>query len=105
MTSKKADDPYPLSFNIHDLSQISEFKDYLKLSPELFQSYLIDRPSFFGQGLNDDELDYFGYYLKHGDFKDILSKTPSLIPPSYSAIFDDAYREKSQQREAGIKKS
>jgi SEC-C motif len=85
---KPEEEPFPLALNLLDLDTIC--KHFSK--PEQFIGYLQARERLHGHVRTGDELNYAGYFLKHGnlDFQD-----GTFVADDFSGIFDRAwFREK-----------
>ena len=94
LLEKDADDSYPWVVNILDLSSLAEAWSYFGWGSAEFREYLEQRILLHGRVFSDDELDYAGYFVRHGDLMSALNTRADLvlISPEYSAIFDDIYR-------------
>lgn len=78
----KADnEPFPLVINLFDFETVCKHLG----TPELFLKYLAAREAVHGRIRTGDELNYAGYFLKHGhlNFAD-----GTFLDDSFSAIFD-----------------
>jgi hypothetical protein len=85
---KSEDEPFPLAVNLFDFDTICKHLS----QPEQFIGYLLARERLHGRIRTGDELNYAGYFLKHGnlDFED-----GTLVNDDFSGIFDRRwYREK-----------
>ena len=86
---KKTDEePFPLALNLLDFDSICKHL----CQPDQFIAYLRARERLHGRVSTGDELNYAGYFLKHGnlDFQD-----GTFVSDDFSGIFDRAwYREK-----------
>lgn len=100
LLKKEVNEDYPYCLNLADLTQLSEFKNYLGITPRKFVTYIKFRKALHGKVFSDDELDYWGYYLKEKSFKSLLKEREGLIQldPSYSNIFDEAYLQKIRSK-------
>ncbi|MFZ5557228.1 MAG: YecA family protein [Pseudomonadota bacterium] len=94
LLERDAADSYPWVVNILDLQNLAEAWSYFRLGTAEFRKYLDQRVALHGKVLSDDELDYAGYFLKHGDFRALLDVKADLVQldPHYSGIFDEVYR-------------
>jgi hypothetical protein len=94
LLEKSADDPYPWVVNVMDLANLGEAWTYLKWGPKEFRRYLERRIQLHGKVMSDDELDFAGYFIRHGGFDDELTNSAALtqLNPQYSDVFDDIYR-------------
>jgi len=81
LLQKPAGEPFPLSINLFDFDTVAK---YLK-TPELFLGYLSARELLHGRVSTGDELNFAGYFFKHGNltFQDGL-----LVDDTHSAVFD-----------------
>jgi hypothetical protein len=85
---KPNDEPFPLALNLLDLDSICKHT----CNAEQFIGYLQARERLHGRVCTGDELNYAGYFLKHGnlDFQD-----GTFVGDDFSGIFDRAwYKEK-----------
>ena len=94
---KEDGEDYPYCINLNDLTQLSEFKSSIKITPQKFLSFLKHRKKLHGKVISDDELNFWGYYLQNGDFGDLIRTQSDFIQLdlSYSKIFDEAYVQKT----------
>jgi hypothetical protein len=94
LLEKHADDAFPWAVNILDLANLSMAWRYLKWGSLEFRRYLEQRALLHEKGLADDELDFAGYFIRHGDFKVALEAKSDIFQfnPDYSSVFDDLYR-------------
>lgn len=91
LLEKNGDDPYPWVVNILDLGNLAEAWSYLGWGATEFRTYLGQRIQLHGKVFSDDELDYAGYFIRHGDFKSVLKLNADLLvlTPDYQDIFDE----------------
>lgn len=78
---KESDEPFPLALNLFDFETIC---DHLK-TPNLFLGYLAARESLHGRVRTGDELNYAGYFLKHGN---LTFQDDTFLWDDFSQIFD-----------------
>jgi len=94
LLEKKNDDSYPWAVNIIDLFNLAEAWSYFKWGHSELRKYLEHRIVLHGKVFSDDELDYAGYFMRHGDFRNAIKSQADLIQltPDYSSVFDEIYR-------------
>jgi hypothetical protein len=94
LLEKDSDDDYPWVVNIIDLGNLAEAWRYFGFGPEKFRRFLEQRILLHGKVFSDDELDYAGFFIRHGSFDAAISARADLLQlnPSYSGIFDEVYR-------------
>lgn len=94
LLEKDAADSYPWVVNIIDLSTLAEAWSYFRWGPTEFRKYLEQRIVLHGKVFSDDELDYAGYFMRHGSFDSAIKTHADLLQlnPEYSSLFDDLYR-------------
>jgi hypothetical protein len=94
LEKESPDDAYPWAVNIIDLENLAQAWNYLKLSPNQFRQYLAQRTLLHGKVFSPDELDFAGFFIRHGSFDSALKATADVMPldPRYASIFDDIYR-------------
>lgn len=90
---KKEDDweNYPYSINLRDLTVLATCKDdeEIQLTPRKFVRFLQERKHLHGKLFSNDELDYWGCFLKEGAFKS--DSFPQYKGKTYANIFDEAW--------------
>ncbi len=93
LLEKNKGDTYPWVVNALDLENLAEAWGYLGLQSKDFRSYLEQRIQLHGKGFADDELDFAGYFIRHGSFDAIVKVKADMVPldPGYSKMFDDIY--------------
>ncbi len=93
LLEKDIDDSYPWVVNIIDLSNFVEAWSYFKWGPSEFKKYLEQRIVLHGKVFSDDELDYTGFFIRHGSFVPAIEAHADLLQlaPQYSSIFDELY--------------
>jgi hypothetical protein len=94
LLEKESDDAYPWAVNIIDLFNLAEAWSYFKSGTSELRKYLEQRIVLHGKVFSDDELDYAGYFMRHGDFRSAIKAQADLLQlnPDYSSVFDDIYR-------------
>lgn len=94
LLEKDASDSYPWVVNIIDLSNLAEVWSYFRWGSTEFRKYLEQRILLHGKVFSDDELDYAGYFLRHGSFDSVIKARADLLSlnSEYSSLFDDIYR-------------
>lgn len=94
LLDKEANDAYPWVTNIIDLSNLAEAWSYLGWGSKELRRYLEQRIALHGKVFSDDELDYAGYFIRHGGFEAAVKAHADLLQlnPEYSSVFDDIYR-------------
>lgn len=100
LLTKPDDEKYPWCVNIFDLETLIDGFCYKKLKPVDFMYYLKKRSELHKIIYAIDELDFAGYFLCYGDFKDIESKKVdrAFLSPTYCDIFDQIYFEKKGEK-------
>lgn len=93
LLEKADEDTYPWAVNIIDLSALAETWPYLKFGAKELDNYLRQRVCLHGNVFSDDELDYAGYFIKHGSFASALAQGADFLQlnPDYSSVFDQIY--------------
>jgi hypothetical protein len=94
LLEKDVADAYPWVVNILDLANLADAWRYFKWGPVELRRYLEQRILLHGKVLSDDELDYAGFFIRHGNFDSALKVPADLVQlePHYSSLFDDIYR-------------
>ena len=94
LLEKEPTDPYPWAVCVLDLSSLAEAWEYLKWGSKQLRKYLDQRSKLHGKAFSDDELDFAGYFIRHGGIDEPIDTKDALIQldPSYANIFDDIYR-------------
>lgn len=94
LLEKSVDDVFPWVVNILDLESLAEAWAHFQWGPEKLRNYLEQRVQLHGKVFSDDELDYAGYFMRHGGFETAIRAQADLLQlnPDYSSIFDDLYR-------------
>lgn len=94
LLEKEASDSYPWATNIIDLSSLADAWKYLGWGSREFRRYLEQRIVLHGKVFSDDELDYAGFFIRHGGFDAALQTRADLLQlnPEYSSLFDEIYR-------------
>jgi hypothetical protein len=94
LLEKEETAPYPWITNILDLSNLADAWSYLGWGSMELRRYLEQRITLHGKVFSDDELDYAGYFIRHGGFGAAIKVHADLLQlnPEYSSVFDDIYR-------------
>lgn len=94
LLEKDTGDSYPWVVNIIDLGNLAEAWSYFGWGPAQLRKYLEQRVLLHGKVFSDDELDYAGYFMRHGGFDSAIKARADLLQlnPEYSSVFDDLYR-------------
>jgi len=93
LLEKDVSDSYPWVVDIIDLANLAEAWSYFKWGPTESRKYLEQRILLHGKVFSDDELDYAGYFMRHGSFDSAIKTRADLLQlnPDYSSIFDELY--------------
>jgi len=93
LLQKESNDCYPWVTNIIDLGNLAEAWSFFRWGSKEFHSYLEQRITLYGRVFSDDELDFAGFFIRHGGFKTAVKQEADLLQldPSYSSIFDEIY--------------
>lgn len=93
LLKKSLESPYPWATNILTLSHLIDGWLSLGFGEQEFLAFIDARTKLHGRVFGTDELEFAGYYLRHGSMSRLLSKTSEhvLLNPSYSDVFDDVY--------------
>lgn len=94
LLEKEAAESFPWVVNIIDLSNLAEAWSYFRWGPTELRKYLEERIVLHGKVFSDDELDYAGYFMRHGSFGPAIKARADLLQlsPDYSSLFDELYR-------------
>jgi SEC-C motif len=94
LLEKEPADAYPWAVNIIDLANLAQAWNYFGFRPNKFRHFLKQRILLHGKVWSDDELDYAGFFIRHGSFDAALSARADLfqLNPNYADIFDQVYR-------------
>lgn len=94
LLEKEPEGAYPWVVNIIDLGNLAEAWRYLGYKTDKFRQYLEQRILLHGKVFSPDELDFAGFFIRHGSFEAALRAPADMVPlnPNYSAIFDQIYR-------------
>jgi antitoxin (DNA-binding transcriptional repressor) of toxin-antitoxin stability system len=94
LLEKDQADSYPWAVNIIDLSNLAEAWSYFGWGPAELRRFLEQRILLHGKVFSDDELDYAGYFMRHGSFESAIQARADLLQlnPDYSSLFDEIYR-------------
>jgi hypothetical protein len=93
LLEKTDDDIYPWVINIYDLESLVEAFNHLDLKEADLIRYINQRLQLHGKVFGTDELEYFGYFLKHKHFPDLnqLQADMMVLDHNESDIFDEIY--------------
>lgn len=94
LLEKDAGDSYPWVVNVFDLDNLAEAWSYFGWGPAELREYLEQRILLHGKVFSDDELDYAGFFIRHGNFDSVIAAHADFVQltPEYSGVFDDLYR-------------
>src|SRR5205807_7988368 len=86
--------PCPWVVNVFDLSSLSDAWRFLGWGNAEFVRYMNERRSCHGKVYGTDELEYAGYFIRHGGLQAAIDSKADLLPlnPAYSDFFDELYR-------------
>jgi hypothetical protein len=86
-------DSYPWVINIHDLESLEEGFRHLGLEELDLVRYVENRIQLHGKVFGTDELEYVGFFIKHGGLEQLKQVEADMISlePKYSDIFDEIY--------------
>ena len=75
-------------------SNLADAWTYFNWGPMEFRKYLEQRILLHGKVFSDDELDYAGFFMRHGSFDSAIKTKADLLQlnPDYSSLFDELYR-------------
>ncbi len=93
LLEKDASDSYPWVVNILDLGNLAEAWSYFGWGPAELRKYLEQRIQLNGKLFSDDELDYAGFFIRHGSFDSAIESRADILQlnPEYSSLFDKIY--------------
>ena len=93
ITRKNDSAPYPWVVNELDLEFLIQGFKHLDLNENDLVNYLKVRITLHGKLFGTDELEYAGYFIKHGGLDEVINQKADLIflAPDYSDIFDEIY--------------
>ena len=94
LLDKSASEPYPWVVNVFDFTTMCEAREYWGWAPSVLFEYLDERLRLHGKAFTTDELDLYGYRLRHGTLDWIRDAKADLVvvSPHYAEIFDQMYR-------------
>jgi hypothetical protein len=94
LLQKEQEDKYPWVMNILDLECLAEAWKYFKYETKKLKEYLETRILLHGKVFSTDELDFVGFFLRHGGLEQLRYTKMDLayLEPSYSDIFDEVYK-------------
>lgn len=93
LLKKDADAPYPWVLNVLDLEAIAEMWSYRGWGANNLDEYLRDRTRLHEKAVSTDELDYVGFFIRHGGLRAAIDAPGDklFLDSSYSDIFDALY--------------
>lgn len=93
LLEKEAGEPYPWVTNVLDLEAIAEMWRFRGWGSNELAEYLRDRIRLHGKAFSTDELDYVGFFVRHGGLREALDAPGDklFLDPSYSNVFDELY--------------
>jgi hypothetical protein len=76
------------------LGTLAEAWKYFGNKTDKLRRYLEQRILLHGKVFSPDELDFAGFFIRHGSFEAALRARADMVPlnPNYSGIFDEIYR-------------
>ena len=85
---------YPWAISSFDLQNFVDAWLYFDLGIDNLAKFLVERVRLHGKAFSDDELDYAGFYLRHGGFESIFRIEADLVQlgTDYSDVFDLVYQ-------------
>jgi len=93
LLEKDPADEYPWVINILDLANLGDAWSHFGWGSEELRRYLACRIQLHGKVMADDELDFAGYFIRHGALDPLLGRDAQvMLDPTYSAVFDQVYR-------------
>lgn len=94
LLDKDTDDAFPWAINIIDLSNLTEAWSYFGWGAKELRKFLEQRILLHGKVFSDDELDYAGYFIRHGGFDAAMEADADILQlnSAYSGVFDEIYR-------------
>lgn len=94
LLEKDDNDNYPWIVNTLDLENLRMAWDNFGWGSRELRKYLEQRIQLHGKAISDDELDFAGYYIRHGSFESVIHVKADMVQltPEYSSVFDDLYR-------------
>ena len=102
LLQKEASDDYPYCVSIFELREMLEYIEEFAISSDMFIQYIKERRGVQGKAISDDELDIWGYFLRHKSLAGLALAPEEIVPvpPNYSSMFDKAYRERQERSAA-----
>jgi hypothetical protein len=94
LLEKEESDPYPWATNIYDLDTMVNAWNYFGWGSERFYEFLDERSVLHGKVFTTDELEFTGYFIKHGNYAELIEADGDLLmlDNSYSDVFDRIYQ-------------
>lgn len=91
LLEKKLEDPYPWAANVADLENLFDAFKYFGWKADRFCEYLEGRERLHGKASAEDELEFAGYLIAHGNFDRMLQANHehTMLNPTYSEVFDE----------------
>jgi SEC-C motif len=86
-------EPFPWVASVLDLQQIAEAWEYLDWGASEFVRYLQQRIQLHERVFGSDELEFVGFFIRHGSLTPLFEQGDAYInlEPSYSDWFDELY--------------
>lgn len=90
LLEKAPQEPYPWVINVLDMTTLADAWQYLKWGSGKLHDYLRTRVILHGRAFSWDELDYAGYFIRHGGLESADRGPTDLLflDPTYSDVFD-----------------
>jgi hypothetical protein len=105
LLEKDDTDLYPWVINIYDLESLEEGFRNLGLEEPDLARYIENRIHLHGKIFGTDELEYVGFFIKHGGLEQLRQVEADMVvlEPRYSDIFDEIYFANKFEEEAEVK--
>jgi hypothetical protein len=93
LLEKSDDDVYPWVINIYVLESLVDAFKHLDLGEADLARYIEQRSQLHGKVFGTDELEYLGFFIRHGDLSVLIQQQANMIAlnHNYSDIFDEIY--------------
>ncbi len=94
LLEKPADVPFPWVANVFDLSSLADAWRFFGWGKGETVRYLSERQLCHGKVYGSDELEYAGYFIRHGGLRSAIDSKADLMTlnPAYSDFFEELYR-------------